>query len=357
VRSRLVAIFTLAIVLGASTWWATDVGHADVAASPSAIAPGDPPTPDLSRPVLLSLARRSTAFSASFATIGDLSEPYVTGPGEGSPVVYPPPPLESGTGALYAVGDSVLLGTEPYLRATLTGWDIRIDGRVGRGVPEGLNLVRMNGDRLGDVLVVLLGHNYGGGGSFGPSLEKLLTDIDDVPRVVLVTVVEWSSAQPEVNRAIRAAPLKHENVVVADWSAVVDANPGFLRDHVHPTAGGATALANLITVMVGQAPPRDGKLPPRPRLLAIPAVGSGPSTSSSSGSSTRSTTTTTTRRSNTSTTTKPSKSTTTSSTKATTSTTTSSSTTGSTATTVDPTATTTGTTALSPTTTASTAGS
>jgi len=343
VRLRLVAVLTVAVVLGTLTWWTTDRGHASTAASaesaalaPEALAPGDPPTPDLSRPVLLSLARRSTAFVGTFAALSDLTDPYVTGPGAGSPIVFPPPPLTSGTGALYAVGDSVLLGTEPYLRSTLSGWDVRLDGRVGRGVPEGFNLVRMNGDRLGDVLVVLLGHNYGGGGGFGPSLERLLRDLDDVPRVVLVTVVEWSRAQPEVNRAIRAAPLAHDNVVVADWAAVVEKNPGFLRDHVHTTAAGATALANLITVMVGQAPARNGTLPPPPRLLAIPPVGPGPSVSSSGGS--RSSTTTTVPWSGTSTT---STTTTTSTTSTTASTTT---TTTTTVTTVDSTSTTTATT-------------
>src|SRR5690606_23638532 len=91
-----------------------------------------------------------------------------------------------------------------------------------------------------------------------------------VQRVVLVTVTEWSPAQREVNRAIRAAPARHPNVVVADWAAVVAANPQFLRDHVHTSRSGAIALANLVAVMTGPAPHRDGTAPPRPRLLPIP---------------------------------------------------------------------------------------
>jgi hypothetical protein len=201
---------------------------------------------------------------------GPAPEPYVTGPAPASPEIVPPPPLTSGSGALYAVGDSVLLGAEPYLATTLDGWDLRVDARVSRGVPEGFDLVRMNEDRIGDVLVILLGHNYGGGGRFAGWLESLLGEVEDVPRVVLVTVVEWSGAQPEVNRAIRAAPERHPNVVVADWAAVVEANPGFLRDHVHPGRAGAVALANLIAVMVGPAPSVDGRPVPRPRLLPIP---------------------------------------------------------------------------------------
>ena len=249
----------------------------------AAVGTDTPPDPDLRRAVMLSLARRAVPPGGQLAPVGGEDvEPYVTGPGEGSPEVVPPPPLTEGTGAMYAVGDSVLLGTEPYLRSTLAGWDVRLDARVSRGVPEGFQLVRMNEDRIGDVLVLVLGHNYGGPGFTG-WLDGLLGELDDVQRIVLVTVAEWSPAQREVNAAIRRSPEDHPNVVVADWAAVLAANPQFLRDHVHPSRSGATALANLITVMVGPAPARDGVVPPRPRLLPIPdepvrtgSGGSGP---------------------------------------------------------------------------------
>src|SRR5690606_26614496 len=112
------------------------------------------PEPDLRRVVPIALAHRAAA-GVPLPT-GEDATPYRTGPGEGSPEVVPPPALRSGTGALYAVGDSVLLGAEPYLRTTLAGWDVRLDGRVSRGVPEGFDLVRMNRDRIGDVLVLVL---------------------------------------------------------------------------------------------------------------------------------------------------------------------------------------------------------
>src|SRR5690606_19336567 len=131
--------------------------------------------------VPIALAHRSSAAAGiplPVAEEGVAPEPYVTGPRPGSPEVIPPPPLRRGTGALYAVGDSVLLGAEPYLRTTLNGWDVRLDGRVSRGVPEGFELVRMNRDRIGDVLVLVLGHNYGGGGHFPGWLEAVLSRTD-----------------------------------------------------------------------------------------------------------------------------------------------------------------------------------
>ena len=302
-RTRSLILLLAAVLVAAVVAAVPAAGRS--AAPPSAAVDADhPPAPDLRRAVMLSLARRAVPPGGSLAPVGGEDvEPYVTGPGEGSPEIIPPPPLAEGTGALYAVGDSVLLGTEPYLRSTLAGWDVRLDARVSRGVPEGFELVRMNEDRIGDVLVLVLGHNYGGPG-FTRWLDALLGELDDVPRIVLVTVAEWSPAQREVNEAIRRAPEDHDNVLVADWAAVLEANPQFLRDHVHPGRAGATALANLITVMVGPAPPRDGVVPPRPRLLPIPddpvgspSSGSGgggwptPTTGGSVGSATTTTTT------------------------------------------------------------------
>jgi hypothetical protein len=251
---------------------------------------GPPADEALNRYALLSLAGRAGEDGGIEFPVGDdgSAEPYATGPSPDSPTILPPAALRSGSGTLYAVGDSVLLGAEPYLRTTLTGWDVRLDGRVSRPPGEGFDLIDRNVDRIGDVLVVLLGHNCGCG-AFASQLDDTLRAVSDVQRVVLVTVAEWSPNQPAVNRVIRDAGRRHPNVVVADWQAVSAANPQFLRgDRVHLSRSGAIALANLIAVMVGPAPSRNGVVPPRPRLLAIPdesASGSGGAGSSTGGSS------------------------------------------------------------------------
>lgn len=198
--------------------------------------------------------------------------PYVTGPRPGSPVVVPPPALPPGDATVYAVGDSVLLGTEDYLRTTLgSGWDLRFDARVSRRFPEGIDVIHENRASVGQVAVVLLGHNYGGGRKAYGYLDQLMADLGKAQRVVFVTVAEWSAAQPEVNAAIRVLPFRYPNVVVADWQAVIAANPQFLTgDGVHLSRSGNIALANLVAVMIGPAPARDGRVPPPPRILPIP---------------------------------------------------------------------------------------
>lgn len=213
--------------------------------------------------------------------------PYKTGPNEASPVVIPPPALGAGDGTIFAEGDSVLLGTENVLPRTTAGWDLRMDARVGRTFPEGIASLRANRASIGQVLVVCLGHNYGGGGHAGRYIDEVMALASNAQRVVFVTQAEWSPPQIEVNREIYAAAQRHPKIVVAPWSETLKANPDFLADHVHPNASGRIALANLIAIMVGPVPPSDGNpKPPRPVILPIP-------TSPPTTSTTRSTTTTT----------------------------------------------------------------
>jgi len=196
--------------------------------------------------------------------------PYKTGPSGVSPVVTLPPALGPGDGTVYAIGDSVLLGTESYLRSTLGGWDLRLDARVSRRWPEGLDILRQNQASVGQVVVFCLGHNYGGGGFAQSYVDEAVALSARAQRIVFVTQTEWTPAQAEVNRAIYAAAARDPRIVVAPWAETIKANPGFLVDNVHPNRGGATALANLIAVMVGPAPARTGVSPPKPVILPIP---------------------------------------------------------------------------------------
>lgn len=196
--------------------------------------------------------------------------PYKSGPRADSPVITPPAALPEGDGTVYAVGDSVLLGAQPYLATTLGGWDLRIDARVGRTFPEGLELIHENRANIGQAAIVLLGHNYWSGRQVYSYLDQMMADLRNVERVVVVTVAEFSPQQVEVNKAIHALTRTYPNVVIADWAAVAAANPQFLiADRVHPTGSGAVALANLLAVMLGPARP-NGRVVPPPKILQIP---------------------------------------------------------------------------------------
>jgi len=205
-------------------------------------------------------------------------DPYKTGPRSASPVITPPPPLPPGDGTVYAVGDSVLLGADNYLPQTLGGWDLRIDAKVGRHMSEGIDLIRENRASIGQAAVILLGHNDSGGPSVYGQLDQIMSYLRSTQRVVFVTIREWQPGQAITNQAIRALPKTYPNVVVADWAAVLDANPQFLVDNVHPDSAGQIALANLIAVTLGPCR-RDGSTVPPLKILPIPEGGDIPKTS------------------------------------------------------------------------------
>lgn len=253
----------------------------------------DPPPSDLDELGQLLAARRGAGpavkppdfFAGATAdTTKPSGPPYKTGPAEGSPVVTPPPALPPGDGTIYAVGDSVLLGTERYLPTTVAGWDLRLDGRVGRRFPEGISIIQANRASLGQVAVVLLGHNDGRA-DWNGYVDAVMAEMRNVQRVVFVTVTEWTPNQADANRAFYEGAKRYKNIVVAPWAETVKANPDFLRDNVHPTVAGAIALSNLIAVMIGPVPARNGVVPPRPVILPLPP---------DSGSTTRTTTSPTT---------------------------------------------------------------
>jgi hypothetical protein len=202
--------------------------------------------------------------------------------------------LGAGARTVYAIGDSVMLSAASTLPSTMGGWTVVVDGRVSRRMPEGVGLLDANQDRLTQVVVILLGHNYGGGGTAWSSISQMLARTGSVERVVLVTVAEWSPAQREVNDAIRHAARVYGNVVVADWAAVAAANPGYLaRDRVHVTGQGAWALAQLISTVTGPLPPLGpGPYPPLPTVPASapPATVASTTTTGDAASSTTSST-------------------------------------------------------------------
>lgn len=220
-----------------------------------------------------------------------------------APEVRAGSPLSPGAQTVFAIGDSVLLATQATLPIEMGGWTVVMDARVSRRMSEGVTILDRNRGRLTQVVVILLGHNYGPGENAAGWLESMLAFTGSVERLVLVTVAEWSSAQREVNAAIHRAASTHDNVVVADWAAVVKANPRYLAsDGVHLTQHGAWALAQLIATVTGPLPPRGaGPFPALPIVPPSSTTTRPPTTTPTSSSSSSSSSSSTTRRSTTTT--------------------------------------------------------
>ena len=145
-----------------------------------------------------------------------------------------------------AVGDSVMVATEPNLDVLLPG--IMIDAVVGRGVDDGLTALAGYADsgELRDRIVIELGTNSP---FSAEQFVQLVRTVDGRPFVVVTNHCDRCS-WTEANNA-----MLHENCAatptcsLADWEATAQQNPQlFAEDGIHVAEGGdgAQALAELV---------------------------------------------------------------------------------------------------------------
>jgi hypothetical protein len=163
---------------------------------------------------------------------------------------------------IFLLGDSVMGTMRPTntdeARKVLEplGWKVTLDAVDGRFADEAIAVLRQRRREIGQVVVILIGNNYGGNEKLmGQQFDTMLALLDGVPRIVFLTVEEFIAKQAQVNaelRRIAADP----RVMLVDWNAIVKGATGANRpDGLHLTPFGAAVLARTIADAVGPAPP------------------------------------------------------------------------------------------------------
>lgn len=168
------------------------------------------------------------------------------------PAIAPEPPVTTTTpGRVVAIGDSVMVGAAPELDRAIPG--IEIDAKQGRLPTQATAILRdlRDKDQLGRVVIIHIGTNT----PFTSSqFEDMLTVLDQVPRVILVTIKVPRPWEKATNDLFAAAPKQHPNVVLADWNASCADHPElFWPDGIHVRPEGARLYANLIAAFVRDA--------------------------------------------------------------------------------------------------------
>jgi hypothetical protein len=146
-------------------------------------------------------------------------------------------------GPILVVGDSVLLGAAPELRARL-GSRLRLDAvvaRQARDLIDRLFAYRAAG-RLPSRVVVHVGDN---GPVYWADWQRLKRALRGVPLVVLLNVRVDRSWQDEVNSELRQQITGWRNATIADWYDA-SAAPGSVVDGTHVSPQGGWRLAALI---------------------------------------------------------------------------------------------------------------
>lgn len=139
-----------------------------------------------------------------------------------------PPATRAPAPRVFVLGDSLTVGTEPWLGAALRrhGWTLTgVSARVGRPVAEGLRILRARAARLPSTVLVALGTNdFGAGRADVTRWLRTVRSIVGARRVVWVDLCLDDRTAPRLrgwrrtNAALDAvAPLY--GVEVADWCA------------------------------------------------------------------------------------------------------------------------------------------
>jgi lysophospholipase L1-like esterase len=127
---------------------------------------------------------------------------------------------------VFVVGDSLTVGTDPYLRAALhrRGWTLAaVNARVGRPVSEGFAVLRAHRATLPPVVLIALGTN-----NLGSSPQDVKTWLRTARSIVGTRPVVWvnlclnDAQQPRLRgfRTINSALAKFAprfGITVADW--------------------------------------------------------------------------------------------------------------------------------------------
>ena len=161
---------------------------------------------------------------------------------------------------LFVDGDSLAVGTKPYLPQELSGWRLTQSTAVSRHAFEGPDVMRAYGRSLPRVIHVSLGTNDDprNTGSFRSSIRSIMAAAGPSRCVVWATIVRPAVAGASYtgyNQVLKAEAKARPNLRVFRWRALLSKHPEWLGpDGVHVTGVGYAARAREIAKKITACP-------------------------------------------------------------------------------------------------------
>jgi hypothetical protein len=153
-------------------------------------------------------------------------------------------------------GDSLAVGTEPYLPRELRGWKVTQSASVSRHAFEGADILRAYGRSLPRVIHVSLGTNDDPNqvDAFRAAIRAVMEVAGPHRCVVWTNIVRppvAGASYAGYNRALAAESRPRENLRVVNWVRMVRENPQWVvGDGVHVNVDGYRARAKAIAQSV-----------------------------------------------------------------------------------------------------------
>lgn len=175
----------------------------------------------------------------------EMTTPDAAPPGPTVPVAVSLP-------SVTMIGDSVMLGAEGAVLATL-GNEVNFDAIVSRQFKQATAVVtdlRALGE-LGDIVVLHLGTN---GAFSSEAFDDVMAQLQDRNRVIVLNAKVPRRWESVVNTAIDSGARRWPNVEIVDWNSYASARPElFRRDRVHLNPEGQAAYARLLNRIINGA--------------------------------------------------------------------------------------------------------
>jgi lysophospholipase L1-like esterase len=153
---------------------------------------------------------------------------------------------------LFVNGDSLAVGTKPYIPKQLNGWKVTQSATVSRHANQGADVMRAYGRSLPRVIHVSLGTNDDPNDVAG--FRAALRDVMDVAGsrrcVVWTNIVRPPAAGASYagyNRVLARESARRDNLRVVNWLRMVREHPEWVvGDGVHVNADGYRARAKAV---------------------------------------------------------------------------------------------------------------
>jgi lysophospholipase L1-like esterase len=148
------------------------------------------------------------------------------------------------------VGDSLAVGTEPYLPQLLGDRILISDAKSGITTPQGMRLLRMSLRTVTPTTVVFsLGSNDGGDAArFADRLRRMMALLPRDTCAVWSTIIRprRKGDYHGLNRVLHTFKRKDPRLVVVDWEHAVTGGAVFLPDGLHADPDGYRYRSEMI---------------------------------------------------------------------------------------------------------------
>jgi hypothetical protein len=161
--------------------------------------------------------------------------------------------------SLFVNGDSLAVGTQPYLPSALPGWTIRTSAEVSRHAFQGPGVLRAAGP-LPNVIAVSLGTNDDPRqvSGFRRAVRATMAVAGPSRCVVWATILRprvAGASYTGYNRALKAEARARPNLKVVRWRKLVHRHPEWLADDgVHVDGVGYLARARAFARKIQRCP-------------------------------------------------------------------------------------------------------